>query len=152
MSRPILAGLLGAVLVFGVWTAFAEEPSMSDQEILKAWGVPVTGDHVTAPLAFELKPGLTPLTDETLDEITGAGMGFVPLGAVVPTPVLRIDPLDPPKIASAIDVLVPFPALQVPLGEQVSIIAQAEVPINSGPFTRYMLLREQLSEFLSGNQ
>jgi len=38
MGRLILAILLGGMIVVGVSTAFAEEPQLSDQAVLQAWG------------------------------------------------------------------------------------------------------------------
>ncbi len=79
MGKHMLTALFSGLLVVGVATAFAEEPQMSDQEVLKGWGVTTGVKHDGAgQLAAELKPGLTPLTDESLEEITGAGLGMMP--------------------------------------------------------------------------
>ena len=74
MGKHLLTLLLGGFLALGVSTAFAEEPPASDQEILKAWGVTMEANPEDSfLLATESRPGLTPLTDESLDAITGAG-------------------------------------------------------------------------------
>ena len=100
MSKLMLTALFSGLLVVGVATAFAEEPQMSDQEVLKAWGVPTEVRHDGGVrLASELKPGLTPLTDDSLEEITGAGLGMMPtlpLGLQLPT--LPVSPPAKPEL------------------------------------------------------
>ena len=41
------------------------------------------------------------------------------------------DPTDPPFVKAVVAVLVPFPALSGPLGEQVAVVAEAESPVNA---------------------
>jgi hypothetical protein len=78
MGRHILAALLGGLLVLGVSTAFAEEPQVSDQEILKAWGQAQTDVQQIADAATpELNDGPQLLTDEDLDKVNAAGLGFL---------------------------------------------------------------------------
>ncbi|MDX1411503.1 MAG: hypothetical protein R3351_05060 [Nitrospirales bacterium] len=87
MVKHILPALVGGLLVLGVSTAFAEEPQMSDQEILRAWGVvPMAEEPDSASIVTELNPGLTSLSDESLDDITGAGVGVseLPLPLTLP--------------------------------------------------------------------
>ena len=49
-----------------------------------------------------------------------------------PNNVMGTDPADPPKWKALVDMLVPFPALSGPLGEQLAVITQAELPMNAG--------------------
>ena len=78
MGRHILAALLGGLLVVGVTTAFAEEPQLTDQEILKAWGqTQVEVEPISEATRHERTRGLKPLTDEELEH-TVAGMGAPP--------------------------------------------------------------------------
>lgn len=67
--------------------------------------------------------GLQQLTDAL--DLTG------PWAVYGPSNVLGTDFADPPKYKGAVNFLVPFPELSVPLGEQVVMVAQAEVPMYS---------------------
>ncbi len=71
MGRHILFAVLSGLLVLGMSTAFAEEPQLSDQEILKAWGQAQTE---VQQLSEATTRGTQLLTDEDLDEI---GAGFL---------------------------------------------------------------------------
>jgi len=78
----MLVGLLGGILLLGVSPAFAEGPQLSDQVVLKAWGqTQMAVEPISELLTPERTRGLTPLTDEELDQITGAGFGPVDIGA-----------------------------------------------------------------------
>jgi hypothetical protein len=78
MGKHILAALLGGLLLVGVSAAFAEEPQLSDEEVLQAWGQAQTEVQQIADAATaKLKPGPQLLTDEDLDKINAAGLrGF----------------------------------------------------------------------------
>jgi len=70
MGKHILVALLGGLLVVGVSAAFAEEPQLTDQEVLQAWGqTQIEVEQIT-----EGKRGLNLLTDEELDQINAAGI------------------------------------------------------------------------------
>ena len=73
MGKTILFVVLGGLLVLGMSPAFAEDPQLSDQEILKAWGQVKTDVKEVAEVAALERKGLTPMTDENLDTITAAG-------------------------------------------------------------------------------
>lgn len=49
-----------------------------------------------------------------------------------PLNVLGFDPADPPKISALASVLVPIPALAGPLGDQLNIFLQSQLPMNAG--------------------
>jgi hypothetical protein len=49
-----------------------------------------------------------------------------------PTNVFGFDAADPPKLKAFIDLLLPFPALSSVLGDQLSVWAQANLPMNAG--------------------
>ena len=73
MGKTILLVLLSGFLMLGLSSAFAEEPTLSDLEVLKAWGqVQADVQEITVEAILE-KKGLKPLTDENLDEINAAG-------------------------------------------------------------------------------
>ena len=125
MRKHMLTALFSGFLVVGVATAFAEEPSMSDQDVLKAWGVSVPVEQAPMALYMELKPGLTPLTDDNLEDITGAGLGMLPtlpLGLQLPT-----HPVTPPERPT----LPENPTL--PLGLQFPDISQLNLPDAGAP-------------------
>jgi len=78
MGRLILAALLGGILVVGVSTAFAEEPQVSAQEVLQAWGqAQMAVEPISEATTQERTRGLKPLTEEELEQ-TVAGMGTPP--------------------------------------------------------------------------
>jgi hypothetical protein len=58
----------------------------------------------------------------------GAGSWWV----VTPTNVLGWDPANPTMLKTFVNMLVPFPALSVPLGDQLNVIAAAELPMSAG--------------------
>ena len=49
-----------------------------------------------------------------------------------PSNIYGTDPTDPPFVKALVALLVPFPALSGPLGEQLVILAEAESPVNAG--------------------
>lgn len=49
-----------------------------------------------------------------------------------PSNIWGTDPTDPPFVKAVVAVLVPFPALSGPLGEQLVVLAQAESPVSAG--------------------
>jgi len=49
-----------------------------------------------------------------------------------PVNVIGYDAGDPPEVAGLVNVLLPIPALSVPLGEQLNIILKAGFPMNAG--------------------
>lgn len=57
--------------------------------------------------------------------------------ATTPRHVAGYDPSDPPLMSAVVNVLVPFPALSVPLGDQLNILAEAELPMNPGCIASY---------------
>ncbi len=70
MGKHIFAALLGGLLVVGVSAGFAEEPQLTDYEVLQAWGqTEIEVEQIT-----EGQRGLHLLTDEELDEINAAGI------------------------------------------------------------------------------
>ena len=76
MGKHILFALLSGLLVLGMSSAFAEEPQLSDQEILKAWGQGQTELTDATKVTTLERNGLKPLTDADLDEINAAGFKF----------------------------------------------------------------------------
>ena len=76
MIKPILAIMLGGLLLFGFSPVFAEEPQLSDEQILQAWNQNQTNVKPLAEAATSRgTESLQVLTDEELDEINAAGLG-----------------------------------------------------------------------------
>lgn len=105
MGKHFLVALLGGLLVVGVSTAFADEPQLTDEEVLQAWGQVQTDVKMLAD-ATTPKPTreFTPLTDAELQEISGAGV----VGGVVPIffPVQAYESM-PANAQGKVDVLWP---------------------------------------------
>ena len=59
-------------------------------------------------------------------EVTGSWWVYTP------TNVLGYDPADPPKITAVTNLSIPFKALSNPLGEHLSWLAKANLPMNAG--------------------
>ncbi len=75
MGKHILFALLSGLLVLGMSSAFAEEPQLSDQEILKAWGQGQTDvQQISEPATLERNDGPQMLTDKDLDKVDAAGI------------------------------------------------------------------------------
>ena len=76
MGKHILFALLSGLLVLGMSSAFAEEPQLSDQEILKAWGQAQQEDvqQISEVTGFKGNQGPQVLTDEDLDQVNAAGL------------------------------------------------------------------------------
>ena len=75
MGKHILFAVLSGLLAMGMSTAFAEEPQLSDQEILKAWGQGQT--EVQQLSEAGTLEGKQLLTDEGLDEVNAAGFPVI---------------------------------------------------------------------------
>ena len=127
--RPYVAA---AVAIVGS-TAIAASPVAPEPEAPAAPALQLTGSFKNIPVNLfqdiasipaNMILGLQQLTDGL--DYTG------PWAVYSPTNVLGTDRADPPKYKGAVNFLVPFPALSVPLGEMVATIAAAEVPMYSG--------------------
>ncbi|MDX1411504.1 MAG: hypothetical protein R3351_05065 [Nitrospirales bacterium] len=75
MIKPILAILLGGLLLLGFSPAFAEEPQLSDEQILQAWNqAPANVKPLAEAAPSTGAEGLQILSDEDLDKINAAGL------------------------------------------------------------------------------
>ena len=98
MGRHMLAVLVGVMLVLGVSTAFAEEPQLSEQAVLKAWGQAQTEvAQLTDTAKVGGMRGGQVLTDEDLDQVNAAGLRFSGItnqngvfGLIVQTPSCHV--------------------------------------------------------------
>lgn len=71
---------------------------------------------------------LPTVTDGAINEVTNSLNYSGDLWVYDQTNIWGFDPGDPPKLAALIDAMVPFQTLSQPLGEQLNIIAEAELP------------------------
>ena len=75
MGKHMLFALLSGLLVFGMATAFAEEPQLTDQAVLQAWGQAQTEvSQLTDTATLGGMRGGQVLTDEDLDQVNAAGL------------------------------------------------------------------------------
>ena len=75
MGKGIFLVLLSGFLMLGLSSAFAEEPGLTDQAILKAWGqVQTDVQQISEPVTLERNDGPQMLTDKDLDKVNAAGM------------------------------------------------------------------------------
>lgn len=75
MVKPILGILLGGLLILGFSPAFAEEPLLSDEQILQAWNqTPTQVEPLMEAATPTRTEGLQMLTDDELDKINAAGL------------------------------------------------------------------------------
>ena len=74
MGKHILVAVFGSMLVLGASTVFGEEPQLTDQELLKAWGQAlVKVEPISLSTTPKIRGRIASLTDESLESIS-AGM------------------------------------------------------------------------------
>lgn len=131
VARPHAAAAAAAVLVGSSVIAvstFASEPEIAAEPAVRLTGA---FSNVTVNLLQDIASVPANMIFG-LQDLTAALDYTGPWAVYGPTNVLGTDRADPPKYKGAVNFLVPFPAMSVPLGEMVSTIAQAQIPMYSG--------------------
>ena len=125
------------VLVLGVSLAFAEDPYLTDQEVLQAWGqIQSLEKTFSDPVTLSHTRGHQKLTDEELDKVNAGGFAasvrdatirlsqFDFLGASYRTGLGAVEVIDE-AIPAAIDETIPMMPMGGPRGSITRLLGAA---------------------------